>query len=187
MNLTSKELYGIIAFLLVALTLSWCSMFYQRYKMGADDRAIDPIKARALNNRAVESIRVKNYRAAAQDLLVALKFNPRFGEAYTNLGNCYFMMGRNDEALANFRYGAYYLPTTKHALYNLGAALYQLNDHEECITVMSQYNHLHKGDVGGLNILGECYLAVGDSLSARDTFALAVRYSDITIKKNANH
>ena len=52
-------------------------------------------------------------------------------DAYSNIGNAYFAMGRHPEAISNFEKAISLDPQSAGAYYNLGAAHFSLGDVQE--------------------------------------------------------
>lgn len=62
--------------------------------------------------------------------------DPQFAEAYNNLGNSYFKLGKSKEAITQYKVALSISPDSRSVLVNLGNALARRRELEEafCIT-----------------------------------------------------
>lgn len=97
----------------------------------APDFARDPHlaaqQARELNEKATQSISLKDWVGAEKDLHAALRLDPDLGQAHNNLGVVYLNQHRLYEAASEFQLAAGLLPTQAQPYNNLGLVMESAN------------------------------------------------------------
>jgi Tfp pilus assembly protein PilF len=84
-------------------------------------------QARELNEKASQSIALKDYVAAEKDLLTAVRLDRDLGQAHNNLGVVYMNQRRLYEAASEFQLAAELLPTQAQPYSNLGLVMESAN------------------------------------------------------------
>jgi protein O-GlcNAc transferase len=113
-----------------------------------------PLHFDALHLLGVASQQDGDSRAAIELIGQALKINPAFADAHSNLGNALRDLKRLDEALACYDRALQLRPDYVEPLYNRGLALQELWRHEEAIACYRRALALRPDYAEAINNLG---------------------------------
>lgn len=85
------------------------------------------------NNKAIESYNKQQFKDAEQHFIKAIELNPKYAEAYANLGALYAKFKEYDKAIKLYQECIKIKPTYAGAYTNLGNALNKTKRHEEAV------------------------------------------------------
>ena len=85
------------------------------------------------NNKAIEFYNKQQYKDAEHHFIKAIELNPKYAEAYANLGALYAKFKEYDKAIKLYQESIKIKPTYAGAYTNLGNALNKTHRHEEAV------------------------------------------------------
>lgn len=85
------------------------------------------------NNKAITAYNKQQYKDAEQAFIKAIESNPKYAEAYANLGALYAKFKEYDKAIKLYKECIKIKPTYAGAYTNLGNALNKIDLHEEAV------------------------------------------------------
>jgi len=109
---------------------------------------------------AAAELEAGNYAAAERDYRLVVAAYPRMGEVYTNLGICYFLQKKYQEAAETFQQGLKLKPEMANAWLLLGMSQFHLNEPSKAIPSLRQYTSMNPADAEGHYYLGICLLSL---------------------------
>lgn len=153
------------------------------YKMGRNEEALkefqtasdlDPDNAAEHNRIGATYWRMSNWQKCVEEWKKVIALQPS-ADAYTNLGNAYFALGKYREAISHFKKAV--LLNNTHVLFalNLGDAYRQAGQQEEATKAYSdairlayQQLQVNPQDAAIMGYLAICYAKRGDTSKALD-------------------
>ena len=151
---------------------------------------LDNIFPPAFNLRGRCNRTMNRWDLALPDFEEAVRLNPEFGEAYRNIGNALYYLGRIGETAAAFNRAIDLMPTSALAINNRGFAYQKLGewelaltDHKCAIDLDPNYAEAHKDKAVALIALGRTAEACEEEktakelkLTGKDTYAKKIFY-----------
>ncbi|MBI5676376.1 MAG: tetratricopeptide repeat protein [Nitrospirae bacterium] len=133
-----------------------------------------PGKARPHNNLGNAYLKGR-IDEAINEYKTALRLNPDYAEAYSNLGSAYFIQSRIDEAINAYRAVLTLNPNIPEAHNNLGNAYATQGRIEEAINEYQTAIRINTDDVKAYYNLGNAYLAKGRIDEAINEYRTALK------------
>ncbi len=123
----------------------------------------------AYNNLGSLHVRLDNIDEAVKNFDICLKLNADYLPAINNIATLYIKLRDAEKALKNATLAYSAQPSNPIAIKNLGAAKILNDESSEGIMLIKDYLNKNALDFEALNLLGNCYLDLGN-------FELAVQY-----------
>jgi len=123
---------------------------------------------------------LKKYDSAISYFEEAIQLNPKFSEAYNNLGNVKKRVGKIDEAISCFKKAIQLKESNIEAYFNLANIYKENRNFNDLIKVYEKILSFNKNDIKTLYNLGSAYLFLGDIFKGK-------YYFEKIIKINKNH
>jgi len=129
------------------------------------------------NERGLIHLRAGQPAEALQDFLKVEELNPLYTDVHNNLGATLARLGRNDEAMAEFRKvledPLYH--NKERAYANIGDMLYVAGDYEGAIEELRRAIAANDQYARAYYKLGQCYRALGQMEAARESFETVLK------------
>lgn len=131
---------------------------------GAPEKAIDPLKhaltiepifVRARVTLAEAYTMMKSYDTALTQLDTALRSNPRYAQAHVQRATILTQLGRDSEAVENYRAASELLPDTFGPWLKLGRALIKVGSYDEAIDALTYAMSLNNASPDALYLFAE--------------------------------
>ena len=119
---------------------------------------------------AAAELEAGNYAEAERDYRRIVDAYPRMPEGYTNLGLCYFLQKKYQEAASTFQYSLKLQPAMANAWLFLGISLFDLNEPARAVTPLRHYTSLKHDDGQGHYYLGLSLLSLEKFQEAAQEF-----------------
>ena len=113
-----------------------------------------------LNIRGVLRLRNNEYDFAISDFNKAIKIQPIYSEAYSNLGVAYRQVNKIDLAINSFKKSIALDETNIDASLNLGATFFSLSRSFEAISLFEKVIKIQKENISSYLYLGASYLSL---------------------------
>ncbi len=97
-----------------------------------------PSDPKTHNNLGDVYTRQGNYAKAAEELIIAIKLNPNYGDAYHNLGNVYQRAGQLDAAMDMYGHALRINPRLWQAYQNIGALYFAKQEYASASAYMNK-------------------------------------------------
>ena len=127
-------------------------------------------------NMADVFMREKNYGAAIQGYLKAIKVNPESYSAVGNLGNAYSKIGKDEKAISTYKYLIKKIPQQKNVAYiNLGMLFEKKKDLENALKYYRLDTELDPFPFYAFNKTGVLYLKMRNWKNAAASFEQSIK------------
>ena len=144
---------------------------------GKVPKKIDPEEVlENLTNLGIGYLRQGDYNRAKDNLRKALKIDPRSALVHTSFGLVFQLEGEKDLAEEHYRKAIKYDPNFSQARNNFGAFLFVEGRYDEAIDQLqvAAADRFYPKRPQVFENLGVCYLRIGESVKAEDSFVRAV-------------
>lgn len=128
----------------------------------ADTRENQVAAAERSYRLALGQIRLEDYASARQNLEAATRYNPRFGQAFNNLGWVYFREDNLHQAEWAFRKAASLMPRDARPLSNLGLVMERGSRWDQAVTLHQKALDIDPGNVHFVARLARARVKRGD-------------------------
>ena len=133
-----------------------------------------PSDPKTHNNLADVYARQGKYKEAAEELIIAIKLNKNYGDAYHNLGNIYQRTGQLDAALGMYNHALTINPRLWQSYQNIGALYFAKEEYGSAEAYMKQAINLNPNSSQLRSFLGIVYLRSGRFEESRNEFNTAL-------------
>ena len=133
----------------------------------------------AYNNLGSLYLRFDNIDEAVKNFNICLKLNSNYLPAINNIATLYIKLRDSEKALKNASLAYSAQPSNPIAIKNFGAAKILNGESTEGIVLIKDYLKLNSVDFEALNMLGNCYMDLGN-------FDLAVQYYEKALALDTN-
>ena len=117
---------------------------------------------------------LESYEDSIKNYSKAIKLNPNYIEAITNLAIVYEIMGDFAKAEMYFNQALSLDPTNTSVLYNLANCHFNSKDYKQAIYVCQKILDLDSSFYYAYNRIGLCYIQLGDEEQAKGLFEKAI-------------
>ncbi len=128
--------------------------------------------AEELYSKGLAFLWAEEYEKALLYFEKAVKKNPRYAEAYLNIGYCKNMLGRYQEAINASKQAIRIKPDYAEAHYTLGLAYVGLGRYQEAIDAFKQAIRIKPDYAEAHHFLGITYFELGDRGSALEQYKI---------------
>jgi tetratricopeptide (TPR) repeat protein len=142
--------------------------------------------AEGLYSTGLSFLWVEDYKKALPYFEEAIKKNPRYAEAYFQIGYCNYQRGRYTEAVEAFKQAIRIKPDDAKAHYNLGRAYSELGRYNEAIEAYKAAIRIKPDDAEAHYNLGVVYYKPGRYTEAIEAFKQAIRIKPDYAKAHYN-
>lgn len=163
----------LISVLMILLSLTACIT----EQISGRKRTADPVKyLQALIDLGIGYLRNGEYQRSKEKLLLAIEQDPKSSTAHTTLGLLYQLQREEQLAEKHFKKAIRYDSGHSQARLNYGAFLFQQKQYKEAVKQLTRAasDNSYRGQPEALENLGVCYLQMGDSKKAEESFLRAL-------------
>jgi len=131
-----------------------------------------------LNIRGVIRLRTNEFDLAITDFNKAIKIQPIYSEAHSNLGVAFRQVNKIDLAINSFKKSIALDETNIDALLNLGATFFSLSRFFEAISLFEKVIKIQKENISSYLYLGACYLSINKVEEALKFFLDGLKFNN---------
>jgi tetratricopeptide (TPR) repeat protein len=183
-RLFAQVLCGALLLLLGAKTWHQCAVYTDLDTLWKATISENPDSWMAYNNLGLRLVRAGRFDEGIADYKKALEINPRFAEAYYNLGNALTRTGKPvEEAASAYKQALEIEPRMAAAYSNLGTIFLSAGRGEESIAYFTKALQLEPGNAATHNQLGDALFRAGRLEESIAHYRTAVQLdpNDVTI------
>jgi len=146
----------------------------------------DSNDAQTLFDKGLKELWQGNYSAALAFFQKATEKNPNYSDAWSQIGHCFFNLGRNQEAIVACKQAIKINPDDAKAYFLLGTVAYKLGHYQESTEAFKQVIRIKPDYADTYFFLGDAYRILGSYQEAIEAFKQGIRIKPDDAKAHYN-